>query len=65
MSCLAYTAYCCHCFIHDLRIKIRQFHVIPDLQVIIIKKKKKKNQIWTSLVVQWLRILLPTQGIWV
>ena len=26
--------------------------------------KKKKNQLWTFLVVQWLRVCLPMQGTW-
>ena len=29
------------------------------------RKVKKKKKIGTSLVAQWLRILLPTQGTWV
>ena len=29
------------------------------------KKNNKKNKIGTSLVAQWLRILLPMQGTWV
>ena len=39
---------------------------VPALMKLIIKKtKKKKIQLRTSLVVQWLRIRLPMQGPWV